>query len=122
MSDTDTNDDGERASRMAARFDQPEDSEPESKPSKTDKTSEPDKTGGEDEVDPVKEWPSALWYLPDELMNEMDARFDELNAAYRREFGQPIEKNRDFRVAVARVGLGLGESLEDELGLTDDGE
>ena len=62
----------------------------------------------------IKDRPSVLMYLPEELHTELDIRFDELNARYKREHGQPLEKNRDYYPAVVEASL-EGKPVEDIL-------
>jgi hypothetical protein len=69
-----------------------------------------------DERESVKDRPSVLMYLPEATRQELDIRFDELNARYKREHGEPLEKNRDYYPAVIRAGL-EGERVEDVLDL-----
>jgi len=66
---------------------------------------------GIDEVDyddsevPIKDRKSVLMYLPDDVWQELDIRFDELNAEYKRQYGESLEKNRDYYPAVLLAGL-----------------
>lgn len=53
----------------------------------------------------IKNRPSVLMYLPEELHTELDIRFDELNAQHKREHGRPLEKNRDYYPAVIKASL-----------------
>ena len=62
----------------------------------------------------IKDRPSVLMYLPEELHTELDIRFDELNARYKREHGRPLEKNRDYYPAVVKASL-EGTEVEDVL-------
>ena len=55
-------------------------------------------------------------YLPDDVRQELDIRFDELNAKHKREHGEALEKNRDYYPAVIQAGL-TDESLKDILNL-----
>jgi hypothetical protein len=131
MSDGDRDPDKERASagdemstRLASRFetddDEPADesedgpttqSQPE-KRSKPSKTAQIDKT----EQTSVKDRPSVLMYLPEDIHQDLDIRFDELNARYKREHGESLEKNRDYYPAVIEAGL-EGKDLEEVLDL-----
>lgn len=63
---------------------------------------------------PVKDRPSVLMYLPEDLHTELDIRFDELNARYKREHDQPLEKNRDYYPAVIKASL-EGKDVKDVL-------
>ena len=71
---------------------------------------------GGDAGDSVRDRPSVLMYLPPELREELDVRYDELNAEHRREHGEPLGKNRDYYPAVVRAGL-TGEPVEELLDL-----
>jgi len=64
----------------------------------------------------VKNRPSVLMYVPEETRRELDVRFDELNARYKREYGASLEKNRDYYPAVVRAGL-EDRALEDILNI-----
>jgi len=70
----------------------------------------------ETDEESLKDRPSVLMYLPEETRRELDIRFDELNARYKREYGEPLEKNRDYYPAVVRAAL-EGEPVEEVLGL-----
>lgn len=65
---------------------------------------------------PIKDRKSVLMYLPDDVWQELDIRFDELNAEYKRKYGEALEKNRDYYPAVIRAGL-TDKDLEDVLDL-----
>lgn len=119
----------ERSSRLRRRFDDdPDDDESETaqektateskaesadKPSKKSKTDMQAETAQPDELS-VKDRPSVLMYLPKDVRQELDIRFDELNAKYKREHGEALEKNRDYYPAVIKAGL-EGKDLEDVL-------
>ena len=113
----------EMSSRLASRFDdtdkeEPSDSDEQSKSEKPSKSSKPSKTEqtGKREQKSVKDRPSVLMYLPEELHSELDIRFDELNAQYKREHGEALEKNRDYYPAVIKAGL-EGEDIKEVLDL-----
>jgi len=102
----------EMSSRLASRFDDTDEgdsddsdelseNEIESKNSKPSKTEQTD----EREQKSVKDRPSVLMYLPEDLHSDLDIRFDELNAQYKREHGEALEKNRDYYPAVIKAGL-----------------
>jgi hypothetical protein len=74
-----------------------------SEPSKTGKTDMPGKTGTPNPS--VKDRPSVLMYLPAALRQEMDIRFDEVNAAAKREFGEGLEKNRHWYPLLLSLAL-----------------
>lgn len=97
----------ERTERLRRRFDDVQAPEGTSDADDAD-----DRTAGE----AVRDRPSVLMYLPPDVREELDVRFDELNAEYRREHGEPLGKNRDYYPAVVRAGL-TGEPLEELLEL-----
>lgn len=72
--------------------------------------------GGREADDSVKERRNVNMYLPEELVDELQIRFDELNARHRREHGEPMEKNREYYPTVIAAGL-ESEDLEERLGL-----
>lgn len=113
----------EMSSRLASRFDNTDkegsgDSDvrgetgEKSKSSKLSKTEQTDKRKKKS----VKDRPSVLMYLPEELHSDLDIRFDELNAQYKREHGEALEKNRDYYPAVIKAGL-EGEDIKEILDL-----
>lgn len=79
-------------------------SSPSSKPSKSSKTAMPTETD-DPATDSVKDRPSVLMYLPTELRQEMDIRFDEINAAAKRSRGEGIGKNRDWYPLLVSLAL-----------------
>jgi len=89
-----------------------------SKPSETSETAEqsesaePSETGQTSVKD---EMVGTYMYLPEELKNELDLRFDELSLEHKREHGEPLEKNRDFYPAMVRAALDNQEALEEML-------
>ena len=113
----------EMSSRLASRFDdtdkeEPSDSTEQSKsekPSKSSKSSKTEQTDGREQKS-VKDRPSVLMYLPEDLHSDLDIRFDELNAQYKREHGEALEKNRDYYPAVVKAGL-EGKDIKDILDL-----
>ena len=130
MSDGDRDPDEERASagdemsdRLASRFERggdsedTEDSDMESmtNSSETDMTSKTAQTEKTEQTS-VKDRPSVLMYLPDDLHEDLDIRFDELNARHKREHGEALQKNRDYYPAVIKAGL-ESKDLEDLLDL-----
>jgi hypothetical protein len=76
--------------------------------SQTEKQAETDHTGN------VRDRPSVLMYLPDDLHSKLDLRFDELNLEYKREHGEALQKNRDFYPAVIEAAL-EGKDIKDVL-------
>lgn len=79
---------------------------------KTSKTEETEKNVPREEA--VKNRPSVLMYLPEELHRELDIRFDELNAQYKREHGEGLQKNRDYYPAIVKAAL-EGKDVKDIL-------
>ena len=79
------------------------------KPEQTEKTNEKEKTS-------VKDLPSVLMYLPEEQHTELDIRFDELNAKYKREHGESLQKNRDYYPILIELAMEKTQEMdEDEL-------
>lgn len=69
------------------------------------------------QTDNIKDRPSVLMYLTEEIHSELDLRFDELNLQHKREHGDALEKNRDFYPAVIKAALEgkeIQEVLEEE--------
>lgn len=62
----------------------------------------------------VKNRPSVLMYLPKDVHEELDIRFDELNAKHKRAHGEKLEKNRHYYPAVVKAGL-EGSDVEEIL-------
>ena len=113
----------ERSSRLASRFDDTDtegsrDSNEQPKSGNSSKSSKRSKTEQTDkrEQKSVKDRPSVLMYLPEDLHSDLDIRFDELNAQYKREHGEALEKNRDYYPAVIKAGL-EGEDIKEVLDL-----
>jgi hypothetical protein len=100
-----------RSDRLRKRFDREEDA---SEPAETGESTAD--TQSTDDGESVKDRPSVLMYLPEETRQELDIRFDELNAQYKRKHGEPLEKNRDYYPAVIEAGL-EGQSIEEILDL-----
>ena len=101
----------ERSDRLRERFgdktagDENPTDESRSKPSKTDTSRESDNSSSARSDEAVKDRPSVLMYLPEEIRQELDIRFDELNAQHKRQYGEALEKNRDYYPAVVEAGL-----------------
>lgn len=111
--------------RLSRRFEQDSETEKTSKSDKTDKTDmstsdsktdESASSGKSSESDNIRDRPSVLMYLPEELHQELDLRFDEINLQHKREHGQALEKNRDYYPAVIKAAL-EGKDIEDVLDL-----
>lgn len=99
----------DRTERLRRRFDDVQSTEP-------GDAGDADGGGGSAAGDSVRDRPSVLMYLPPSLREELDVRYDELNARHRREHGEPLGKNRDYYPAVVRAGL-TDEPLEELLDL-----
>lgn len=99
----------ERSDRLRKRFDRDDTQGNSTENTALETTDEADGTS-------IKDRPSVLMYLPEETRQELDIRFDELNAQYKRQHGEPLEKNRDYYPAVIQAGLS-DQSLEEILGL-----
>ncbi|WP_233274842.1 hypothetical protein [Haladaptatus cibarius] len=87
-------------------------------PSKTSKKDNPEQTEktGEKEKTSVKNRPSVLMYLPEEQHTELDIRFDEINARYKREHGESLQKNRDYYPILIELAMEKTQEMdEDEL-------
>ena len=113
----------EMSSRLASRFDdtdkeEPDDPNEQAETENESKTSKPSKIEEmvESKQKSVKDRPSVLMYLPEELHSDLDIRFDELNAQYKREYGEALEKNRDYYPAVIKAGL-EGKDIKEILDL-----
>jgi hypothetical protein len=112
----------ERADRLRERFEdgstegENTTSESQSNPSKIDMTEESEDSMSARSDRAVKDRPSVLMYLPEEIRQELDIRFDELNAQYKRQYGEALEKNRDYYPAVVEAGL-TDKDLKDILDL-----
>jgi len=113
----------EMSSRLASRFDdtdkrEPDDANEQAETENKSKTSKRSKTEQTEESKQksVKDRPSVLMYLPEDLHSDLDIRFDELNAQYKREHGEALEKNRDYYPSVIKAGL-EGEDIKEVLDL-----
>lgn len=105
---SDTDDDDSSTSNSST----PPNPSKESMPSNSSKIEQTTKT----QKKSVKDRPSVLMYLPEDLHTELDIRFDEFNARHKREHGRPIEKNRDYYPAVIEAAL-ENKDIEDVLDL-----
>ncbi len=83
--------------------------------SNASKTEDSSKTAQTGEGSNISDRPSVLMYLPQELRDDLDLRFDELNLEYKREHGEPLEKNRDYYPAVVEAALNEDRTLEEIL-------
>lgn len=81
------------------------------KPEKNKKTKQNEKTS-------VKDRPSVLMYLPEEQHTELDIRFDEINAKYKREYGESLQKNRDYYPILIELAMKRTQEIDDDELLT----
>lgn len=58
-------------------------------------------------------------YAGDEVLTEVDIKYEELSPRYRRQHGEKLSKNDAFYPALLRAGL-YGTSIESELELEED--
>ncbi len=107
-----------RQRRQNRETDEQSDTSESSKPSETSEPTEPEKSKEPSETDQTSvkdEMVGTYMYLPEDLKNELDLRFDELSLEHKREHGEPLEKNRDFYPAMVRAALDNQEALEEML-------
>ncbi|WP_190303830.1 hypothetical protein [Haladaptatus sp. R4] len=86
----------------------------------TSKTDEPEqnKKTKQNEKTSVKDRPSVLMYLPEEQHTELDIRFDEINAKYKREYGESLQKNRDYYPILIELAMERTQEIDDDELLT----
>lgn len=122
---TDRDDDGKRMQdRLSERFGGDESDFDSSDDANTSKESKSSKTGMPEETtsseasisgqQSIKDLPSVLMYLPEDLHSRLDLRFDEVKLEHKREYGEEIEKNRHFYPALVKAGL-EGKTVEEVL-------
>lgn len=85
-----------------------------SQSSKSSMNTQTTKTDEESKSENVRERKSVLMYLPEDLHEDLDIRFDELNLKHKREHGEALQKNRDYYPAVVEAALS-DESVEEIL-------
>lgn len=85
-----------------------------SQSSKSSMNTQTTKTDKESKSENVRERKSVLMYLPEDLHEDLDIRFDELNLKHKREHGEGLQKNRDYYPAVVEAALS-DESVEEIL-------
>jgi hypothetical protein len=83
------------------------------KSAKPEKTEKRDETA-ENEKTSVKDRPSVLMYLPEEQHTELDIRFDELNAKYKRMHGESLQKNRDYYPILIELAMEKTQEIDEE--------
>jgi hypothetical protein len=67
------------------------------------------------EQTPVKDRPTVMMYLPDDIKDDLGRAFDQLAARRTLEDKPPIEKNRDFYPALVEVALDHSDEIEEKL-------
>jgi len=115
-----------RGESLRGRIQSPSKGEGTDKSEESAKTSDESKTsktdGSEDsskESKTVKERKNVNMYLPDELVSDLQMRYQELNLKWRREYDEDLPKNDQFYPAMVRAILEQ-TTLEDQLPLEDD--
>jgi len=88
--------------------------------SETTETSETADTLGPDDEGFVlrDDWNGRTIYLPDDVVDDLDIRYSEVNVAWQREHGEQLPKNERFYPALVRAAINE-TSIEDELGIAD---
>jgi len=87
-----------------------------SKTSKSAETAENKKSDETAESGGVRERKNVNMYLLDDLVDDLQLRYSELNVQWRREHGEDLPKNDEFYPAVIESAL-RETSIEAELGL-----
>lgn len=81
-------------------------------------TSEPEESAQDDETGPwdapLKDLDNVSFYLTEAMHNDLDIAQDLANAAYRREYGEELEKNREFRPLLLDVAMEIVEDMDAE--------
>ena len=85
-----------------------------SKRAETAKTSESEESSGT-----VRERKNVNMYLPEDLVDDLQLRYSELNVEWRRRHGEDMPKNEEFYPAAIEAALG-DSSIEEELGLDEE--
>jgi len=107
-----------------ARYEQ-DDDEDDAESSKTSKMSETAETAetaestesdGTAESGGVRSRKNVNMYLPDDLVDDLQLRYSELNVQWRREHGEDLPKNDQFYPAVIESAL-RDTTIQSELGL-----
>lgn len=85
----------------------------------TTTTETADTVGPDDEGFVLREdWNGRTIYLSDDVVNELDMRYSEVNVAWQREHGEQLPKNERFYPALVQAALNR-TTIEEELGLGD---
>lgn len=83
----------------------------------TETTGADDKLGPGDEGFVLREdWNGRTIYLPDDVVDDLDIRYSEVNVEWQRKHGEQLPKNERFYPALVRAAINE-TSIEEELGL-----
>ncbi|VTT86320.1 hypothetical protein DM2_2358 [Halorubrum sp. DM2] len=63
-----------------------------------------------------EDWNGRTIYLPDDVVDDLDIRYSEVNVEWQREHGEQLPKNERFYPALIRAAINE-TSIEEELGL-----
>ena len=63
-----------------------------------------------------EDWNGRTIYLPDDVVDDLDIRYSEVNVEWQREHGEQLPKNERFYPALIRAAI-KETSIEEELGL-----
>ncbi|SEH60916.1 hypothetical protein SAMN05192561_11253 [Halopenitus malekzadehii] len=63
-----------------------------------------------------EDWNGRTIYLPDDVVDDLDIRYSEVNVKWQREHGEQLPKNERFYPALVRAAINE-TSIEEELGL-----
>lgn len=113
----------EKMGGIAGRFDETSEMSETSEMDSMRETSETTETSelpspGDPEFDLRDHWNGRTIYLPDELVEEIDLRYQELSLEWQREYGEHLPKNEQYYPAVIRAAL-QETSIEEELDLNE---
>ena len=65
-----------------------------------------------------EDWNGRTIYLPDDVVDNLDIRYSEVNVKWQREHGEQLPKNERFYPALVRAAINE-TSIEEELGIGD---
>jgi hypothetical protein len=63
-----------------------------------------------------EDWNGRTIYLPDDVVDDLDIRYSEVNVEWQREHGEQLPKNERFYPALVRAAINE-TTIEAELGL-----
>lgn len=84
--------------------------------SETNAANETSSNNDTNELNIREDWNGRTIYLPDDDVEKLDLRYEELNLEWRREHGEGLAKNERFYPAVIRAALNE-TTIEEELDL-----